>query len=231
MFVRPVARDAWFASLRPLVTLPLALLCVLSLSLGALFVHLGDEVREPETTAVDGVILRVVTTHTAFWPTAVAEGLSFPGSEVFIAGVALCLALGLLRQRRRFDALFVAVAIAGSAALTLTMKDLVGRPRPVAFFRVPEHGYSFPSGHTLSATCLALVVASLLWRGSWRRGVKLGGVVMLAVIVALVALSRLVLGVHYLTDVVGSMMLGGAWVGGLVAVRTGVARWRVLRES
>jgi len=231
MFVRQVARYPWFASLRTLVTLPLALLCAVSLLLGALFVHLGGEVREPEITAVDGAILRVVTTRTAFWPTAVAEALSFPGSEVFIAGVALCLALGLLRQRRRLDALFVAVAIAGSAALTLTMKYLVGRPRPMAFFRVPEHGYSFPSGHTLSATCLALVLASLLWRGSWRRRVKLGGIVALTVVVVLVGLSRLVLGVHYLTDVVGSMMLGGAWVGGLIAVQTGVSRWRAPREN
>ena len=131
-----------------------------------------------------------MTTYTASWPTTVAEGFSFPGSEVFVAAAALCLALGLLRQRRRLDALFVAVAITGSAALTLTMKYLVGRPRPVAFFRVPEYGYSFPSGHTLSATCLALVVAFLLWCGAWRRGVKLGGGVVLAVTVILVALSR-----------------------------------------
>lgn len=231
MFVRQVARCPWVASLRTLVTLPLALLCAVSLLLGALFVQLGAEVREPETTAVDGAILRVVTTRTAFWPTNVAEALSFPGSEVFIAGVALCLALSLLWQRRRLDALFVALAMTGSAALTLIMKYLVGRPRPVAFFRVPEQGYSFPSGHTLSATCLALVVGCLLWRGSWRRGVKLGGIVVLTVVVALVGLSRLVLGVHYLTDVLGSMLLGGAWVGGLIAVQSGVARWRALRES
>ena len=77
----------------------------------------------------------------------------------------------------------------------------------MVFFRVPETGYSFPSGHTLSATCLALVVAYLLWPSALRRGVKLSGGVALAVVVVLVGLSRLVLGVHYLTDVVGSMIL------------------------
>ena len=92
-----------------------------SLLLGALFVHLGVETREPDTTVTDGAILRVVAAHTAFMPTGVAEAFSFPGSELFIAGVALCLALVLFRQRRLLDALFVAVAIAGSAALTLTV--------------------------------------------------------------------------------------------------------------
>jgi len=231
MFVRQVARYRWLMSLRSLVTLPLALLCTLSLLLGAMFVELGAEVREPDTTAVDGAILGVVTAHTVSWPTAVAEGFSFPGSELFIAGVALCLALGLVRQQRRLDALFVAVAITGSAALTLTVKYLVGRPRPVAFFRVPEHGYSFPSGHTLSATCLALVVAYLLWRSALRRGVKLSGSLALAVVVALVGASRLVLGVHYPTDVIGSMMLGTAWTAGLIAVSGGLARWETRRES
>jgi len=231
MFVRQVARYPWLISLRSRVTLPLALLCTLSLLLGAMFVELGAEVREPDTTAVDGAILGVVTAHTVSWPTTVAEGFSFPGSELFIAGVALCLALGLVWQQRRLDALFVAVAITGSAALTLTVKYLVGRPRPVAFFRVPEHGYSFPSGHTLSATCLALVVAYLLWRSALRRGVKLSAVVALAVVVILVGLSRLVLGVHYLTDVVGSMMLGTAWVTGLIVVRSAFSRWRTPQEN
>lgn len=173
----------------------------------------------------------MVQADTRSWPLAVPENASFFGSEVFIAGIALCLALGLLWKRRRLDALFVAVAITGSATLTLAVKYLVGRPRPVVFFRVPEHGYSFPSGHTLSATCLACVLGYFLWHGSWRWGVKLSGSLALAVAVALVGASRLVLGVHYPTDVIGSMMLGTAWIAGLIAVSGGLARWETRRKS
>jgi len=231
MFVRHITRSSWGASLRPLMTFPLALLCLLSVSTGSLFVYLGAEVREPEITVVDQAILQVVKVHTLSWPLALPENASLFGSAVFVAGVAVCLAVALLWRRRRLDALFVAVAITGSAALTLAMKDLIGRPRPAAFFRVPEQGYSFPSGHTLSATCLACVLAYLVWRSTWRRGAKLGASLLLACAVAVVGASRLVLGVHYLTDVVGSIVLGTAWITALIAVRSAMTYWGTRHES
>lgn len=71
------------APLRPLLTLPLVALCIASLVLGALFAHLGGEVRESETIATDQTLLRAVDRATASWPVAVAEN---SGPNSLLAG-------------------------------------------------------------------------------------------------------------------------------------------------
>ncbi len=151
------------------------------------------------------------------------------GSELAIGGVALGLTLWFLWRRRWLDAIFIAAAIGGSATLTVALKHVVGRTRPVGFFRVPESGYIDTSGHTLSATCLTL--AFLLWRGARGRSIKVGGTLLLAVAVCEAGMSRLVCGVHYPTDVLGGVLLGAAWLAALIALRVGYARWIIGRKT
>lgn len=230
-FPSTVINHPRLAPLRLLLALPLVALCAISLTLGALFTHLGGEVRESEMIAADQAILRAVDSATASWPVAVAENVSLIGSELVIGGVALGLTFWFLWRRRWLDALFIAAAIGGSATFTVVVKHVIGRARPVAFFRVPESGNSFPSGHTLSATCLALALAFLLWHGARGRSVKVIGTLLLAAAVFAVGMSRLVLGVHYPTDVLGSVLLGAAWLAALIALRVGYARWMIGRKT
>jgi undecaprenyl-diphosphatase len=215
-------------ALRSLVTAPLVALIATSLLLGGLFFHLGDEVREGDTLAADRSALHAIDTDTASVPVTVANDASLPGAEIVVGAAGLALAAAFFLRRRVVDALFVAASVGGYAALTFVVKQLVHRERPVAFFRVPESGYSFPSGHTLGATCLAAVLGYLLWRSRWHTGAKIALTVVLAAVVALVGASRLMLGVHYPTDVLGGMLLGGAWMAALIAARYAVerARWR-----
>ncbi len=113
----------------------------------------------------------------------------------------------------------------------MVTKHLVGRARPTAFFRTSATGYSFPSGHTLNATCFALALGFILWRLPWRRAAKVAGSLGLAVYVACVGASRLVLGVHYPTDVLGGLLLGLAWVTLLAALfRVAERRWGARRS-
>lgn len=215
--------------LRALITAPLLVLLAVSLFLGALGLHLGDEVHEGDTRTADQSALRTIDHDTAAIPVTVANSASLPGAEIVVGGIGLVATAALLLHRRVLDALFVAGAIGGYAMLTFAVKHLVQRERPVAFFRVPESGYSFPSGHTLGATCLAVAAGYFLWRSRWPIATKAALTVMLVAVVTLVASSRLVLGVHYPTDVLGGMLLGGAWMTALVAARYVIERWRLTR--
>ena len=92
------------------------------------------------------------------------------------------------------------------------LKVVVGRARPV----LPEPvaaapGLSFPSGHALGATigCCLFLLMGLRYLS--RRG-RIVAVIAAALIVCVVALSRVVLGVHFVTDVVAGIMLGSVWV-------------------
>ncbi len=111
------------------------------------------------------------------------------------------------------------VGIAAAAAIGLgalansTMKLVVARPRPDLLTPiVVEPGYSFPSGHSLSAMVAYGVIAVLVARSGMPRPARVGIIGLLAALVALVGLSRVYLGVHYPTDVIGGWLMGFAWV-------------------
>lgn len=115
--------------------------------------------------------------------------------------------------RREIDlAIFVVVAALGAAALTYGTKALVERVRPVVEVPIATSGgHSFPSGHTLTATTMIgvlLLVFLPLIRASWRRVTVWIGVF----IVVAVGLSRIALGVHFPSDVLGGWLMGLLWL-------------------
>jgi undecaprenyl-diphosphatase len=126
-----------------------------------------------------------------------------------IGAAAIVLAI---RRRWRLTA-YLLVTGAGALVLDPVLKALVGRLRPVVAHPVAHgNGNSFPSGHSLSSiVCYGALFLVFLpaARGKWRR-------VFTAVIVTLIAaigISRLLLGVHYVSDVLGGWALGITWLG------------------
>jgi len=122
-------------------------------------------------------------------------------------------ALYFLRRNQRMATCLV-IAVAGSAAAATLVKQFVSRvrPDPLIWFD-PLLTYSFPSGHATSAMALYgfLMVASALLLPS---GIKRTTLMLLcSVLVLMVGASRLVLGAHFLSDVLGGYLLGLFWIG------------------
>ena len=136
---------------------------------------------------------------------------------------ATCLIAGALSWRQRSWAMLAVagLTLAGSGALTYLVKHLVGRPRPsVPYALTPDLEPSFPSGHTLTATAMAGLLAWYVARDASERWVRATAIGCAVGFVVLVAVSRVYLGAHWLSDVVGSVPLGLAW---LVTVLLGLA--------
>ncbi|HZI98355.1 MAG TPA: phosphatase PAP2 family protein [Actinomycetales bacterium] len=131
----------------------------------------------------------------------------------FRVAVAAAVVVTWRAGRRRAAAVF-AVTMAFGGLLGLALKLTVQRPRPVWGDPVAaELGYSMPSGHSLNAALGSALLVGLAWPWLVRQG-RTGVAVLLAgVVVALAMLDRLVLGVHYATDV-----LVGASIGVTLAV-------------
>lgn len=143
------------------------------------------------------------------------------GPEVLPVLVLLgALAWGFL-GRQWWQAILLAGAMIASTLVSVTIKDAVARPRPpVDTMTVAgvESTYSFPSGHTIGTATLLLVIGYLAWI---RRPKVRSLVLWLAVIVVgivVVALSRLYLGYHFLTDVTASVALAVAVLGAVIVV-------------
>jgi membrane-associated phospholipid phosphatase len=140
----------------------------------------------------------------------------FGGTGLIVIGVAVAIALA---AQRRWPSLAIwVIALVGGGLLNLQMKELFARPRPV--FVTPLHieqHYSFPSGHAMSSIIAYGVLAYFLWRQYHNQTARLAIVVATIIVVLLIGVSRLALGVHYLSDVIGGFIAGGIWLGVCVA--------------
>jgi undecaprenyl-diphosphatase len=154
---------------------------------------------------------RLVAGHAAV--VSVIKAVTWLGSDG-VLWTLIGLAVVLLAIRRRWR-LAVYLLVTGVGALTLdpVLKALVGRLRPVVAHPVAYgNGDSFPSGHALgSIVCYGALFLVFLpaTRGTWRRGFTAVTVTLIAAI----GVSRLLLGVHYLSDVLGAWALGVTWLG------------------
>ncbi|MBM3205362.1 phosphatase PAP2 family protein [Candidatus Shapirobacteria bacterium] len=130
------------------------------------------------------------------------------GSAYFILGAFLILAIFLVKKKRKKAAVAVFLTLAGSAFLIYLFKNLFSRPRPFGCLNLNDC-FSFPSGHTTIAVYFYGLLFHLTTRflKLKKRTVYVLGL-LIGLIIILVALSRIYLGFHFLTDVVGGFLLG-----------------------
>ena len=149
---------------------------------------------------------------------AALKVLSTIGSAVVYFPLFAAVAAWLAWRRLPRLALFVVVTVAGSALLNLLVKLAVHRARPVVADPVAHAaGMSFPSGHAEGAVVAASVLL-LVFLPALHGARRAVAVALAASFVAAIGLARVMLGVHFVSDVLAGYVLGAAWVAAMVAV-------------
>lgn len=198
-----------------LIGLELGLGLVLALLAGMLFAWLGEEVLEGDTQATDERLRDLVSGIASPRLTDLMVFASVWGAPRRLAILAVVAVVAFLGRGWRRGAVLVVVTLAGAGLLDGALKLLFGRPRPDAFFDhypSPE-SLSFPSGHALFATAFFGGLAVLLWGRLVHPVLRLAVVLAALALILLIGFSRVYLGVHYPTDVVGGFAAGTVWVG------------------
>ena len=134
-------------------------------------------------------------------------------SMAALSVLTIAFALYLFRRRHRYWLISLLLTVFGGMLLNVVLKNTFRRARP--YFDDPIltfSSYGFPSGHTMAATCFYGVVAAFaIWKiRAWPKRVL--AVTLAAFMVLLVGFSRIYLGAHYLSDVLGATMEGLAWL-------------------
>jgi membrane protein DedA with SNARE-associated domain/membrane-associated phospholipid phosphatase len=175
---------------------------------------LQDVLAGDDGALLDGPVQRFFVAHREPWLTTVMRGLTDLGNSAVLIGLLLAVGLVWWWRRRTWRPLaLLAGAYLGAWALSEAVKDLTHRARPPAAEAIGHWtGFAFPSGHTTKATAVYGMLAALLAATTPHWGRRVGLWTAAALVAGLVGLSRLYLGAHWLTDVLGALALGAAWL-------------------
>jgi len=146
------------------------------------------------------------------WLEAAALDFTALGSGFVLGLVVLAIVGFLLLQGTYRTALFVLVATCGGGALNTLLKEVFQRPRPEIVPHLRDvFSLSFPSGHAMTSAAVYLTLGAMLMRITERRVAKIYCMVVAMLLTVLVGSTRVYLGVHYPTDVLGGWIAGMSW--------------------
>jgi membrane-associated phospholipid phosphatase len=184
---------------------------------------LQDVLARDELELVDRPVARFFVGHREAWLTRTLQDLTNLGSVRVLLPLIVLVGVGWWLRRRTWRPLgLLAAAYVGADLAFNAVKELVHRPRPPAGILLkPVAGPSFPSGHATQAVAVYGMLAALSAAATARWSGKVAAWALAVVITGAVAVSRLYLGTHWLTDVLGGLALGAAWLFALLtSVRT-----------
>ena len=136
--------------------------------------------------------------------TSIFKVITNLGGGLFI--IVLAFSLFLIIKRREVG-LVIFANLGIITLLNLLLKNIVSRPRPSDFRIIEESGYSFPSGHSMISMAFYGLLIYLIYKNFKNKYIKWSLIVVLSLLIILIGISRVYLGVHYLSDVLAGFLL------------------------
>ncbi|OAS19917.1 phosphatase PAP2 family protein [Paenibacillus oryzisoli] len=194
------------AKLKVTVFLVLSILSVLCFSVVASLIK-GRWIAQ-----FDSSIISAVQGMESPWLTPIMHGFTFIGSTTVVVVISLCcLFLFFKFLHHRLELVLFIVLVAGTAILNQILKFFFQRERPTLHRLIEETGYSFPSGHSMAAFALYAALSFLLWRHISSKSGRTIVILTSILMILLIGTSRIYLGVHYPSDILGAYLASGFW--------------------
>lgn len=217
----PPPKQPWYARLHALLlrqSTSVAALCIAVILLLAA-IWLMDEVRNGATQAFDQRLLLALRNPTdsadpigPVWLEIMFSDITALGGTTVLILITLLAIFYLVMDGKLYAALFVLVSIGGGQLLSMTLKNVVDRPRPDLVAHLVEvQTASFPSGHAMLSAVSYLTLGALLARVQPRLRLKAFLLAVAMLLTFLVGASRVYLGVHWPTDVLAGWCFGAGW--------------------
>ena len=198
------------------------------------FINLADEMVEGETQAFDVAFLKSLrvagdldTPIGPHWMLSTMRDLTALGGVTVLTLVAALAVVFLITRGRFQQAFYTALATGGGAIFGTVLKSLFARARPeVVPHLVEVNSLSFPSGHSMNSAIIYLTLAVMISRSFEEHKTRIFIIGVAALLVLTIGFTRLYLGVHYPTDVLGGWTVGATWAlaMGLIATRLQASR-------
>jgi membrane-associated phospholipid phosphatase len=145
--------------------------------------------------------------------TYAAKAITFFGSVAWLTTLSICLVVYFISRDDRLNAFLVTLTMLGGGLLNIFLKHYFHRQRPVLENPlVTLSSYGFPSGHTMGATLLYGLLALLAWSNLKSLRARLVAALGACLLILLIGFTRIYLGAHFLSDVLGAFTAGILWL-------------------
>ncbi len=175
------------------------------------FITLSQFVRTELILPIDEAIATSIYSLEAPALTEVMKAFSFVGSVVPVVIISFIFLFIFYMRYRSLSGIFVFLfASIASVSLNVILKNYFQRERPSLINLITETGFSFPSGHSMASLSLYGAITYIFWTHLKNEKNRLILLIGTSVMILCIGFSRIYLGVHYPSDVVGGYLLSGA---------------------
>ena len=166
-----------------------------------LFLIIGFLVLKGNDIYVDEFIYSKIVLIINDRNTSIFKFITCLGSAYVVISLTI---LGFILIKNKKYSLFMSINLISITLLQFILKNIYSRERPVGISLIEESGYSFPSGHSLTAMAFYGLLIYYIYKSNINKNKKIVLEILLSIIILLIGLSRVYLGVHFVTDVVGA---------------------------
>ena len=174
------------------------LLCVI------LIIAITEDVLDKEIYKLDEAGYNIVSKLISKDTIPIAKCITQLGGAVFIMTVAIIL-VQVIKNKK--TGLYILANLGIATILNQILKNIFQRPRPTEFRIINETGYSFPSGHSMVSMAFYGFLIYLIYKNVKNKYLKWISITILSLLITLIGISRIYLGVHYTSDVLGGFLI------------------------
>lgn len=202
-----------FNSRHVIYILILEILLGFIISIGSFYIFnvILSTVLARETVLFDTSVTAFLISLRNPYLTALMKFLSFLGMP-FTFGAIVLVALLLIWRSHTYDAFLFSCAVVWGNVISMLLKVAVGRPRPLLHSLVYEDTYSFPSAHSMNSFVFYIFFVFIIYRYTRNKTVGILSLFGTSLLIVLIGISRVYLGVHYPSDILGGYLVGALWV-------------------
>lgn len=158
---------------------------------------------------IDSVVYKYVSKYISDNNTNFIKILTYLGSGIVVISITL---FALIFIKNKKYALYMSIDLLLITIFQLMLKNIFARNRPIDINLIDENGYSFPSGHSLTCFAFYGFIIYLIYISGINKKIKIIFITLLSFVILFVGLSRIYLGVHYFTDVIGGFLFSLAYL-------------------